>query len=74
LRLHTSHGDERSGGFLVTRSDATELLEAIDAALDEVASFVGFAIIFDWRFPVRSRRNNRFDASVDQVAANVIAV
>ena len=71
---NTSHGDERSGGFLVTRSDATELLEAIDAALDEVASFVGFAIIFDWRFPVRSRRNNRFDASVDQVAANVIAV
>ena len=46
----------------------------MDAALDEVASFVGFAIVFDWRFPVRSRRDNRFDASVDQVAANVVAV
>ena len=58
----------------MTRGDATELLEAIDAALDEVALFVGFAIIFELTFYGRSRRDNRFNASVDQVAANVIAV
>jgi hypothetical protein len=40
----------RQRGFLVTRGDATELLEAIDAALDEVPSFVGFAIIIELTF------------------------
>jgi hypothetical protein len=32
-----------SGGFLVTCGDATELLEPVDAALDQISPLVGFA-------------------------------
>src|SRR6266581_7882606 len=61
-----------SGGFLVSGGNAPELLEAIDAPLDEIASLVGFAIVFDWCLAVRSWHG--FDASLRQVVADAVAV
>src|SRR6516164_440167 len=68
------HREVSSGGFLVAGRDATKLLETVDAALDEIASLVCFAIIFDLRFSVRTGRDHRFNATLDQVVADFVAV
>jgi hypothetical protein len=59
------HREVSSGGFLVAGRDATKLLETVDAALDEIASLVCFAIVFDLGFSVRAGRDHRFNATLD---------
>src|SRR6266446_2732003 len=40
----------------------------------EIASLVCFAIIFDLRFSVRTGRDHRFNATLDQVVSDFVAV
>lgn len=54
--------------------NAAELLEVVDASRDEVASFIGLAIVFDRRFAVRSRRDHGLDALLGQIITNAGAV
>jgi hypothetical protein len=63
-----------SGGFLVAGGDATELLEAIDAPLNEITPLVGFAVVLERRLAVRSRWDDGLYAAGSQIAADFVAV
>lgn len=51
-------GIETIGEFVVSRSEAAELFEAIEESLDEVECLVGGAVDFAWRIPVAGWRDD----------------
>ena len=50
------------------------MFEKAKQALDPVSGFIDFPVIADRRFPVRTRRNNRFYAPSFQIIPDVVAV
>ena len=53
---------ERLGEFVVSRSEAAELFEAIEESLDEVARLVAVPVDLAWRVPVATRRDDGLSA------------
>jgi hypothetical protein len=58
----------------VTGCDAAELLEPVDAPLDQIAPLVGRTIIVDHCLPVRSGRDHGLDASLGQIVTGFVGV
>jgi hypothetical protein len=56
------HGEEVLGEFVIARGKASERLDAIEEALDEVAVFVQMAIVVTLLRSVLSRGNDRLSA------------
>src|ERR1700730_3125 len=46
----------------------------IRSSLNEIAPLVGFVIVFDRRFAVRSRRDHGLDASLGQIGAELTSI
>ena len=55
-------GIEAIGEFVVSRSEAAELFEAIEESLDEVARLVAVPVDLAWRVPVATRRDDGLSA------------
>ena len=61
----TSEMNERQEGlgeFVVARGDASELLDATEETLDQVAALVEVSIERTWIEPIGTRRDNRLAA------------
>lgn len=68
-------GIESSGEFVVSRGEASELFEAIEASLDEVACLVAVPVDFARRIPVATGWNHGLSAgSLDGLDQGVAVI
>lgn len=73
-RRDENDGEVVGGEFFISRSDATPLLEATDAALDDVPLPIAFLIEWQDALAIRALRNQRFYATSAQGASQRGAV
>ena len=66
--------EEVSGELVITRGDAAEVLEATEAALDDVATFVGQLVIANARLAIGLAGNAWFDCLLLEIGAQRISV
>ncbi len=71
-RQRKAQNDER--GFVVTRSDAAELLQLVEHPLDMIAILVSSEVASGRFFPISFERNDRQNAIHEKCCANVISV
>ena len=66
--------EEVSGELVITRGDAAEVLEATEAALDDVATFVGQLVIANARLAIGLAGNDGVDSLLLEIGAERISV
>jgi len=67
-------GEEISGKFVISGGDAPEILESAEAALDDVAPFVGAFAEWVESYSVGLVRNDRLGAAPDDFGAESVAI
>jgi hypothetical protein len=73
-RDETQGGEEISREFVVARGDASPVLETTEAALDDVASFVGFLVVADALPAIGFARDDGLDSAFFEEGAERIGV
>ena len=81
---HSSQGNEGGGemdgggktgrGLVVTRGNASELLESLKAVFDQVAPLVHLCVMRDRRLTIRLGRNDCYGAAFIQTGAQGVAI
>ena len=67
-------GQKISGGLVVARCDATELLQPVERAFDAIAILVSFEVAGDWLLAVRLGRDDRQDSAHQKRRANIVTI